>query len=436
MNNLVGHLDISEPFGALEFPTFKKIARSIHDHVIPHERNNYHPHILSHRLLALFSILVVSIKVASISFIVLTPASTTLAAAITNETIVSLANSARVEGGLPELTTSSLLSKAADNKAKDMLARQYFSHNTPDGATPWSFIKAVGYSYSTAGENLAIDYTDASSVQTAWMNSPGHRANIMNKNFTQIGIGIAQGTYDNHQTIIVVQMFGTPLNAPVTIKDTPTQVASKTAPASPAPVVTTPAAPQSTTQPASQPAEPQPVAQQPIVQTAAPVAPTEVEVPINIIETKTAMQGDKLYLEVQATANAVKALAFYGTSSTMLDPLGNGLWSAAIPASALGPNTNLIVQVADINGKMHQQSVAEFSHNLNSTNGNVEGAQITVFGTSFNPKIWEQKTLMLILAGLLTALLISIAVKRHVQHLSLVANTSFVAMLIAMLLIV
>ena len=149
------------------------------------------------------------------------------------------------------------------------------------------------------------------------------------------------------------------------------------------------------------------------------------------------MQGDKLYIEIQATSNAVKALAYYGNSSTMLDSAGNGLWQGTIPASSLGPNDNLLVQVADINGKMHQQPVAEFSHSLNPVpGGNVEGAQVTVFGTSFNPKIWEQKTLMLILAGLLTALLISVAVKRHVQHLSLVANTSFVAMLIAMLLIV
>ncbi len=435
MNNLVGHLDISEPFGALEFPTFKKFARSIHDHVVPHERNNYHPHILSHRFLALVSILVVSIKVASISFVVLSPANTTLASAITNETIVSLANDARVEGGLAELTTSSLLSKAAQNKANDMLARQYFSHNTPDGATPWSFIKAVGYSYTTAGENLAIDYNCAECVQEAWMKSPGHRANIMNKNFTQIGIGIAQGTYDNHQTIIVVQMFGTPLNAPVTTKDTPTKV-------EPAP------APKPVTQvvPTSVPAPTQTVAQQPATQ-AAP-APTTVipdaampttpgtEVPVKIIETKTTMRGDKLYLEIQATPNTVKALAFYGSSSTMLDPLGNNLWSANIPSSSLTSNTNLIVQVSDINGKMHQQPVAEFTHTLNAPDGNVEGAQITVFGTTFNPKIWEQKTLMLILAGLLTALIIAIAVKRHVQHLSLVANTSFVAMLIAMILIV
>ncbi len=446
MNNLASYLPrtvgISEAFGALEFPTFKKLLWSVHDHVIPHERNNYHPHILSHRVLALLSILVVSIKIASISFVALSPAATTLASSISNETIVSLANSARVAGGLPELTTSSLLSKAAQNKANDMLAKQYFSHNTPDGATPWSFIKAVGYSYTTAGENLAIDFTDADSVQSAWMNSPGHRANIMNKNFTQVGIGIVSGTFDNHPTTIVVQMFGNPLNAPVTLKESPTVVAPAPAPA-PAPTpAPTPVAPA----PSSAPA-PTPVAVTSPVTVSSPVtvpATKDIpatnlspEQPLAIIETKTAKQGNNLYLEVQTTPNAVKALAFFGASSVMLDPLGNGLWQTSIPISSLDQYDNLVVQVADLNGKMHQQPVVEFSKGLNqSYTGNVEGAQITVFGTSFNPKIWEEKALMLVLAGLLTLLVLAIAIRRHVQHLSLVANTSFVAMLVAMLLII
>lgn len=440
MNNLASYfprtLGISEAFGALEFPTFKKLLWSVHDHVIPHERNNYHPHILSHRFLALLSILVVTIKIASISFVALSPATTTLASNISNETIVSLANSARVAGGLSELTTSSLLSKAAQNKANDMLAKQYFSHNTPDGATPWSFIKAVGYSYTTAGENLAIDFTDADSVQSAWMNSPGHRANIMNKNFTQVGIGIVSGTFDNHPTTIVVQMFGNPLNAPVTLKESPTVVApapsTEPAPATLTPAPTVVSEPKTISAPVTS-AAPDPTT----VTSPATEANLNPEQQLAIIETKTAKQGDNLYLEIQTTPNAVKALAFFGGSSVMLDPLGNGLWQTTIPVSSLGQYDNLVVQVADINGKMHQQPVVEFSNGLNqSLNGNVEGAQITVFGTSFNPKIWEQKTLMLVLAALLTLLVLAIAIRRHVQHLSLVANTSFVAMLVAMLLII
>ncbi len=428
MNNLASYLPVSESFGALEFPTFKKLGWSVHDHVVPHERNSYHPHALSHRMLALLSILVLTIKIASISFVALGPATISEAASITSETIINLTNQSRIENSLPELTSNGLLAKAAQAKANDMLARQYFAHNTPDGATPWSFIKAAGYSYTTAGENLAIDFTEAESVEEAWMNSPGHRANILNKNFQEIGIGIAKGTYDNHQTTIVVQMFGTPIVQQVTLQEQPTQVAQAPAPA-PAPVNTPVAAQPQASQPAT------PYQEAPTTEAVpTPVPTTEA---LEVRETKTSLQGNHLYLEVTASHNAVKLLAFYGDKSIMLDPLEEGLWKGSIPLASIGRYDNLVVQASDINGQMSQKPVAQFSEQIAPTyDGNVEGAQVTIFGASFNPKVWEEKTLLLILAGIITALIIAIAVKRHVQHLSLIANTSFVAMLIAMLLLV
>lgn len=431
MNNLSAYLPVSEAFGALQFPTFKKLLWSVHDHVVPHERNNYHPHVLSHRVLALLSILVIAVKIAGVTYVAMGPASITEASAITSETIISLANSARSENGLGELTANGLLSKAAQNKANDMLARQYFAHNTPDGETPWTFIKAVGYSYSTAGENLAIDFNEAENIQSAWMNSPGHRANILNANFKEIGIGIAKGTYDNHQTTIVVQMFGAPLVSQVTLQEQPTAVAPTPAPVTPAP---TPVP----TSPVTQPTEVAPVVPAPVPsqQPVATPAPAPVSNPIQIFDTKTSLQGNQLYLEVTASDNAVKLIAFFGEKSIMLDPLTAGVWKGSIPLSSLGQFDNLTVQAHDINGQMHQQPVAQFDQFINANYGDVESAQVTIFGATFNPKVWEEKTLLLILAGILTALGIAIAVKRHVQHLSLIANTSFVAMLIAMLLLV
>ncbi len=433
MNNFSNFVPVAGSIIPLEFPTFYKWALSLHDHFIPHERNNYHPHVLSHRMLALLSILVVTVKIVGVSLVAFTPATTSYAAPITIENVVSLANKDRVANGLGELKTSSLLSRAAQNKANDMLARQYFAHNTPDGQTPWTFIKAVGYSYTTAGENLAIDFTQAENIQTAWMNSPGHRANILNNNFTEIGIGISNGMFDGHETTIVVQMFGNPLNAPVTLQETPTKVIE------PAPAVPVPTAPT------------------PAVQTPAPVQsipsevtsnelqnqPTEVNAPITeggealeIIDTKTSLQGNQLYLEVTATHNAVKLLAFWGARSLILDPIADGLWKGTIPLAEVSPQDSLMIQVQDLDGQMHQQPVAQFSNQLASLNaGEVEGAQVSLFGTSFNVNIWEEKIFLVILAGLIAALILAIAIKRHVQHVSLVANTSFAAMLIAMLLI-
>lgn len=424
-------MPVSEAFGSLEFPTFKKFLWSVHDHIFPHERNNYHPHILGHRVLALLSVLVVTIKIASVSFVAMGPAAISEAAAITNETIISLANDARVQNGLSELTPNALLSKAAQNKANDMLAKQYFSHNTPDGATPWSFIKAVGYSYTTAGENLAIDFTEAENIQSAWMNSPGHRANILNKNFQEIGIGISKGTFDNHQTTIVVQMFGTPLVEQVALQEEPTVVAPAPAPVPEVVQPITPATTPADTAPVLNPTFDQPK-QEVNTQTAEPILQ-----PIEILDTKTQRQGSQLYIEVQTSTGVVKLLAFFGEKSIMLDPISDTLWKGTIPISSIGQYDKLTVQAQDMSGALHQKPIAEFSQELASlTDGNVEGAQVTIFGATFNPKIWEQKTLLLILAGLITALIIAIAVRRHVQHLSLIANTSFVAMLIAMLMLV
>lgn len=129
-------------------------------------------------------------------------------------TLVSMTNSVRAREGLGDLTTNSQLSSAAYAKASDMLANQYFAHTSPAGKTPWDFIKEAGYSYTYAGENLAIGYSDASELFNAWMASATHRQNILNSNFREVGIAVISGTYEGDETIIVAQEFGTPTGAP------------------------------------------------------------------------------------------------------------------------------------------------------------------------------------------------------------------------------
>lgn len=414
-------------FGALDFPTFRKFFVSVHDHVIPHARNNYHPHLLSHRMLGLLALLLMAVKIVSVSLIALTPAQPAEASAITAEAVVSLTNTARVENKLAELTTSGLLTRAAKNKANDMLARQYFAHNTPDGATPWTFIKDTGYSYITAGENLAIDFSEVESVQSAWMNSPGHRANILNANFKEIGVGVARGKFDGHDTIIVVQMFGTPIAQKVTTQTQPTQVVPQAAPkpvAAPAPSLAPP--------------------QQPVAANSAPTLAPEVQLPVSpetigVKSTEVALQKSDLYVSVVATSNAVKVLAIYGMNSVMLDPIGDNIWKATIPLSKVSQYDSLVVQAHDMYGHINQEPVAQFSETLKPVfrnSGNVEGASVKVFGRELYPKIMEQKIFLIVIALLLTGLVLAIAIKRHIQHVSLIANTSFVAMLAAILLLV
>lgn len=441
-------------FRSVEFPTFRKFFVSLHDHFIPHPRNNYHPHILSHRMLTLLALLLMTVKIAGISLVIVSPATTAEASQITNTTVVSLTNSARVEGGLEELKINGLLAQAAQAKANDMLAKQYFAHNTPDGKVPWDFIKATGYNYVTAGENLAIDFTEAESVQTAWMNSPGHRANIMNKAFQEIGIGISKGMYNGHETTIVVQMFGTPIAQKVTMPSTPTpvekQVAVPTPPSTtstpaPSPVVTqkTEVAPTAPVAPVEQPT-PAPSAnatnQIPVVATS-PTLVTEKPIanqPVEIKSTQTTLQGNQLYITVTASGDATKLLASYGENSVMLDPAENNQWYGYIPMASLNGQANLMVYAYDINGNLTHAPVGQFSPSLNPAinQGIVEGASIKLFGKTVSKNIWEQRIFFLVIAGLVACLILAIAIRRHVQHLSMIANTAFVVMLAAFMLMI
>jgi hypothetical protein len=131
-------------------------------------------------------------------------------ASVSTDSLYTQVNSERSQYGLKPLTVNYKLQAAAQAKANDMAAKGYFAHNSPDGRTPWSFITAAGYSYSAAGENLAEGYDDANYVVTAWMNSPGHRANLLNSNFTEVGYAISSGTYEGRTVTFVVQEFGLP----------------------------------------------------------------------------------------------------------------------------------------------------------------------------------------------------------------------------------
>ena len=126
------------------------------------------------------------------------------------------------------LVQSSLLTEAAQMKADDMAKKSYFSHIGPGGEKPWVWFEKVGYKYEYAGENLAVDFTESNDVSLAWINSAKHKANLLNTNFTEIGVGIADGVYQGKNTTFVVQFFGKPFvgnkNVPKEKKVLPTVV--------------------------------------------------------------------------------------------------------------------------------------------------------------------------------------------------------------------
>ena len=110
--------------------------------------------------------------------------------------VIRLVNEVRRENGLKALTANWELSRVARYKSQDMLNKGYFSHTSPTYGTPFQMIKAFGLSIRTAGENIARGYPTPQAVVNGWMNSSGHRANILNASYTQIGVGyVAQGNY-------------------------------------------------------------------------------------------------------------------------------------------------------------------------------------------------------------------------------------------------
>jgi uncharacterized protein YkwD len=194
---------------------------------LPTATNNYRPHALNSRHLSLYAALVVAVKLFSIAAIGLVPAGYASSDALTSSNIYELTNKSRIAYGVGTLSHSGMLDLAAQAKAEDMLKNQYFSHNSPGEITPWNFIKASGYNYIIAGENLALNFYSSEGVEKAWMNSPGHKANILNPDFEDIGIGIAKGEYRGVQAVFVVQMFGTSIDRPLATLDGYTLVAKK-----------------------------------------------------------------------------------------------------------------------------------------------------------------------------------------------------------------
>ena len=110
--------------------------------------------------------------------------------------VVRLVNEERAKHGLAALTEDESLSDLARRKSQDMRDNGYFDHNSPTYGSPFQMMKSFGITYRTAGENIAMGYRTPEAVVNAWMNSPGHRANILNASYTTIGVGyVAAGNY-------------------------------------------------------------------------------------------------------------------------------------------------------------------------------------------------------------------------------------------------
>jgi hypothetical protein len=193
----------------------EKIGRFLKKWFIPHSENDHRPHLLRTRTIAVVCAVAIVIEFVFLSGWSLPGFRSPLLGDIVVSTLIGGTNQARVANDLPPLEVSPLLTEVAQDKVNDMVKNDYFAHTSPSGLSPWYWFEKVGYHFSYAGENLAVDFTDSQDVTNAWLNSPEHRANILSQNFTQIGIAFATGTFGGAPAIFVAEEFGTPALMPV-----------------------------------------------------------------------------------------------------------------------------------------------------------------------------------------------------------------------------
>jgi hypothetical protein len=186
------------------------IIRKLFSHfLIPSENNNFRSRSLHHDYLSLYLLIALvfsfSVKQLKIHNIL------GFATDISVTKLFEVTNEKRNQSGLSTLSYNQSLSDAAQKKAEDMFAKNYWAHYAPDGKTPWDFILSTGYKYEFAGENLAKNFLFSNAVVDAWMNSPKHRENILKAEYSEVGYAVVNGVLGGEETTLVVQMFGKPL---------------------------------------------------------------------------------------------------------------------------------------------------------------------------------------------------------------------------------
>ncbi len=432
----------------------------------------------------------ISVKLLSLFSLDLLPQNQALSSSVSAGNILELTNFSRQAYGLKALQNNVLLEKAAQAKAEDMLKNQYFSHNSPGGALPWDFIKAQGYNYIIAGENLAINFYNSESLENAWMNSPGHKANILNHDFEDIGIGVAQGTYKGNKAILVVQMFGSSADQPIQTKVAYSelkQFASMPSIAVPTPSRIALAAPiiagsdfKLTNQKTYQVHGYAPEASaiyivvNNIPQQKLSVVDGEYRGEISLSEgankitaisfndqnqasalaksiniqldsvaptVQASVQpvisnGEQQYVvEARAPNNVTKIIATLGDQNIMLQPGANPeIWTGTFVGSSAELQGGLAVKSYDLVGNAKVNVIASFNDSVKSSYGFLaqKDYKVNVLGKNYSIKAINNLYIYFVLF-MLTALILAVAVKRKVQHLGLIAHASGMIM-VAMLL--
>lgn len=195
---------------------------------IPTQKNLWKPQIFRPKNLFKMAVVLLIFKFIAFSWLAYFPRTSNFAI-VTGAELIELTNQERVAQGLEPLVVNAKLVDAATKKATDMINQGYFSHTSPSGLSPWYWFTKAGYKYSAAGENLARGFKESEYVNQAWMNSPTHRANILNGNYKDIGVAVVTGIIDGKETTIAVQLFGKTTIQQIAVNTTNTTTPAKTA---------------------------------------------------------------------------------------------------------------------------------------------------------------------------------------------------------------
>ncbi|MFA6415978.1 MAG: CAP domain-containing protein [Candidatus Paceibacterota bacterium] len=199
------------------------------DLFIPYEGNDYKPQALNPYRILFYTITSVAIKIFVVLVVFMFPLSALLVPSIIadqNKKIVELTNEIRARVGVPPLKESKNLDLAADQKAEDMLMKQYFAHQGPDKKAVEDWLKSAGYKYLVAGENLAMGFSSPEEVVDGWTRSKTHYENMIDPDFSEIGVGMVVGSFDKTDTTLIAQYFGRPTGEKMNIENRP-KTASK-----------------------------------------------------------------------------------------------------------------------------------------------------------------------------------------------------------------
>lgn len=183
------------------------------DLFIPYAGNNYLPHALKPKRLLFHAAGAMAAKTIVIIFVLFYPLSAWLSpelALVQAKKIIELTNDLRKAVSLPALLESGRLTQAALEKARDMALNSYFAHISPAGLGLKDWLKKTDYEYSLAGENLAVGFSRPEEVVAAWKNSPTHYDNIIDRDFKEIGVAVANGKFNQIDTAFIAQYFSAP----------------------------------------------------------------------------------------------------------------------------------------------------------------------------------------------------------------------------------